>query len=662
MEALVQHVSRLSDDQVSSLTIQDVALAKTWILANESDGAARSKYKAVPEKISVWLRQATVPADTTEGRRQQWLLRELIDELEADGLEPFQPDELLFLLTTFECADEAASTDLVGRVRELLEPHVEGLSERLKEGAVPPQLPALCGRLLVVGPEHIEQCKPRDVKVFAGIESPMRGPVLTVDRHVRILGSVPEGCAVVVENGACCVEGYVMGRIAARHDCEVRENISGMVIVREGWVRARQIVSKAIVVAKWRGVHCRGASDPELVFGGEEIRVHGDTMLGKFIAPTIHVDGKAAGGEFHVTELLDAYEFVRSDERPLDVVLRREIGCEDFGEAPAPKAKRLMWQAARLRARLRTMRDMATCTESELEHYAGSAVLFLVGGDDSQRRIQDLDKARRRLGFLERILSGLYDLSVDAQRPTAQEDGEDDAGGESFELLDSELSALKLEGEVDEDLSEEADQVASMRKEMLEARRAQRSLDSFLPHIQGRTEEWDKERRLLIESIAGQEAELGGLIGRIETLQGAEGSSKTYLLGQLLKAARSRSSDDPVVQRLHSDFLRFLLRQVNNRRERLAHFAKCAEEPAHELAELREILLHEHQIAVPDHDFDPRQGAQVTGRFDNGIRLYAERFLLAKKDAGEAGIVVTQDSGGQPATFRRSYGNVVAAS
>ena len=92
-------------------------------------------------------------------------------------------------------------------------------------------------------PEDLQQGGSRDIKVFAGISIPIRGPVLTHKGDTKIIGGIPEDCVMVVEEGNCYVDGKIMGKIAATGKCEVYDTISGVVIARRGDVRAKSILT-----------------------------------------------------------------------------------------------------------------------------------------------------------------------------------------------------------------------------------------------------------------------------------------------------------------------------------------------------------------------------------------------------------------------------------
>src|SRR5690606_10947834 len=111
---------------------------------------------------------------------------------------------------------------------------------------------------------------------------------------------------------------------ASQH-CEVRENISGMVVVRQGNVRARGIMVRSKVISKWGSVCGKQAESPDLVFAGTEIRIENTTNMGQFKAPEITVLGDVCGGVYHVTKQLTADRFRSAENRNLSIVLRQDL-------------------------------------------------------------------------------------------------------------------------------------------------------------------------------------------------------------------------------------------------------------------------------------------------------------------------------------------------
>ena len=178
------------------------------------------------------------------------------------------------------------------------------------------------------------------------------------------------------------------GRLAATFDCEVRENISGVVVVRRGDIRTRNIIDKAYVISKQGTVHCRHSQAPDLVFAGREIRIEDAAIMGCYVSPRIQVGGEAYGGEFHASESVAAEQFRRSDTRELALVLRRDISCRDYGETPDENASNLMATAAQLRRRIRDLATQARFADRESEQCAATAVVHLVGGKAKEAAVE----------------------------------------------------------------------------------------------------------------------------------------------------------------------------------------------------------------------------------------------------------------------------------
>jgi len=95
----------------------------------------------------------------------------------------------------------------------------------------------------------------------------------------------------------------------------------------------------------------------------------------------------------------------------------------------------------------------------ECEHFASSTMMFMFGGEKLRQRIEDLNASRRRLAFLDRIISGIdaattstEQLLQAAQNPAGLEPSPapptDDG---TFSSLDEELRQLQEEGDIDAD-------------------------------------------------------------------------------------------------------------------------------------------------------------------------------------------------------------------
>ena len=386
LDALIEYVQKADSDALETLAIQDAALCAAWRESWAGNPDRLAQCDGIPKAIETWATHPHVGNAQTEGRRHQWTMRELIDDLQAGRVRSLAWDQVVFALAVLELIDKCGNLESHERLRSLLVPHAKQLTVQAKSLPVAPGLPTIAARLHVVTSKQIAASRPREVKVFAGIPVNVRGPVLIHDRgHLKILDQVPENCTVVVEDGSVSVEGFVMGRVAASQHCEVRDNISGMVVVRQGNVRARGIMVKSKVISKWGSVCGKQSESPDLVFAGTEIRIEASTNMGEFKAPVIAVLGDVCGGVFHVSKQLVADHFRSSENRGLSIVLRQDLTCQDYGENPGADGLRLLMKANRMKRDLAAMRERVTVTHSEAEHAARCALTFLLGDDAATR-------------------------------------------------------------------------------------------------------------------------------------------------------------------------------------------------------------------------------------------------------------------------------------
>ena len=374
LDALIEFVQKAQGEDFEKLCMEDAALCIAWCRSWEGNAARMSQYESVPKIVKTWINTPQADFAHTEGRRHQWVLRELIDELQAGRARTLAWDEVALLTAVMELIELSGTPDTYTRLRTLLTPHAKLLTVQAKSLPPAPGLPTIAACLHVVSSKQVLASRPRDVKVFAGIPVNVRGPVLVHERgHLKILDQVPENCTVVVENGSVSVGGFVLGRVAASQHCEVRENISGMVVVRQGNVRARGIMVRSKVVSKWGSVWGKQAESPDLVFAGTEIRVENTTSMGEFRAPVITVLGDVCGGVYRVTKQLTADRFRSEQNRKLSIVLRQDLTCEDYGENPGPDGLRYLMKANRMKRDIAAMRERVATAQSEAEHAIANA-------------------------------------------------------------------------------------------------------------------------------------------------------------------------------------------------------------------------------------------------------------------------------------------------
>lgn len=674
LDRLIEYVSALPENEMGEVTLQDIAISDSWYRSLAGDVDALTHYEQIPRQIKVWLTQPASETAVTEGRRHQWVLRELIDELEAGNVRFLAWDELDLLLASLQMARTSARPDRFTRVIQLLDRHATAIEDRHGKVSITPRLPALSTRLHVVTERDIVAAKPREIKMFAGINIQGRGPVL-IHRagHLRVLGSVPENCTLVVEEGSCSVDGYVMGKVAASLHCEVRENISGVVVVRQGDIRARNIIVRAYVVSKWGGVHCRSAESPDLVFGGSEIWIEQSAIMGKYISPSIHVRGDVYGGVFMVSRQLTAERFRCSDAREVAIVLRTSLSCHDYGEEPGPEAMRYLAQSAGLQRRISALETQIRYSQAEAEHAARNAIVYLTGTDQLHPVAEKVGNAEHRLAQVNRIravLQTLIELGEDRMSRLARKKGatpnDSESTDESFPFDDvkSEFAHLEAEGGFAKDVTEELADIAALKERMLSPLSDARKTASSVHHARERRAFWDREASELRAAISKYEARLRDEFTAKEALDNQSGTLPTVaLLKRLLTVVRSRakSSDDPVGRRLQSSFVQLSLRTVGTRVERLTVYITSKDKVSEQLRSVAEVLQKDYQIALPTNDH-VQVSPSVTGIFDTGVKIYSDPYLLTDSAPPKGSMIETVAGKDERRTYLRENGRIQATS
>ena len=669
-DRFVEFAAEAQPEEVRALSVEDMAVCVAWYQSYANDPAKQAVCQGLQEATERWLAEMEPLDHKSEGSRQQPLLRGLVDKLQDRPPEAFQRDELDFLCICYDLMQRADRPDFFARPLGLLGPHVDKLQGRREALRVAPGLPALAARVTFLVGKELEAAPAREVRLLAGIELPSRGPVYTHAGDVKVVDYVPENCTLVVEQGACYVGGFVLGRVLATGQCEVRENISGVAIVTQGDIRVRNIINKALVVAKLGQVRCRSVQDPNLVFAGEGIWVAESATMGCYIAPRIEVVEEVMGGELHISERLSARCFRPSLTHELSIVLRRELSCEDYGEELRLEARQLIARRARLKGRLRGLEQIVGLVEEESDHCALSALMFLCGGDRTKELLEEIQAARHRLAFLERIITGLRTLSGTAQSNLALVEGPRPGGAEellrpvstsssSIQEVELELKAVESEGAVDKELARERDEMLAIGKTLTNEASNRAVTSMSLDRLQQKESTWVAERQDLVATVEAKQRGLRRLLGHMDLLeQAGAAASKVQVLQRLVALAKERPPNDPLAVRFKAGFVRVMLRTIQTRLDRARRYKHLAEDVRAELRDVQRQLRQDYQVAFEDEDAPPVL-PHVVGTFDAGVRVCAGRYMLHGLDAPPGSVVVTSDSHGRTVTFVREGHRVV---
>lgn len=638
---LVDYVLNLREEDVRELWLEDMACCTAWWRAWSRTGQDAGARSRIANVIDLWKSSVTLREYATEGRHQQPLLRQLLDETAAKGADSLDEDAISFLMAAYELAADSHDSILFERPRRLLEPHIAALESLWKQMTGNAELESLSERVVIVPGPDLGLAKHREIKVMAGIEVGCVAPVFAHTGHLKVLGNVPENCVVVVEQGSCYIGGYLLGRVAVTRDCEVFDNISGMAIARMGSIRSRNIIDGAFVVAKGGAVLCRGTQRPKLVYGGNRISVSGKTLAGRYVSPHVRVDGEVSGGEFATCGAIRAEWFRPSETRPLTIALKEELSGRDFGEVTSPEAQVLIQRGNALRYRLRRLAAAAEWYEQEADEAAANALLSLCGGESAHERIEELAAMERRLAFLRRIIAGIDALSASS-----------DAGEEDARIIHqyaSDVEAMTSEGAGDSDLVSQHDEIMRTWKSLQEKERDTGLTSTMLMRLRERLTEWAREKENLTQRVAAAQADLRGLLDGTGLLRATTARrGKVQLLKRLVSTAKSKGTNDALSRRLDSGFVRLIFRTIRTRLERADACLKDAEALREKLHELAETLRKEYQVNIPE-DGASRAHPYVTGRFHHGVRIMAEA-----SDGGRHGplhALETPDSYGEVRTY-----------
>ncbi len=666
---LLKYVMSLAPDKLDAVGIEEMAVCLAWFNSLEDQSGQTQPFAALPSLIERWCARPAPQDPVTEGRRQQPLLRRAIATLLEEGFPALSREQLTFLSAAHALVQQAKHPECFARIEALLSPHLPLATTARAPAGSGLDVARLFGKLVYVDSAEIRKAATREVRVIAGIEEVHRGPVFTHQGDLKVLDSIPEDCLVVVDGGSCTVNGYVLGRLAATKHCEIRENISDLVVTRCGDVRVRKIIDRACVVAKQGDVYCKSAYGADLVFAGRKLHVAEDAIGGRYIAPHIEVEGALDGGEVHVTNRARAARFSGTPARPLSIVLRDELSCRDYGESPGPDVGRLTSAAARLRQRIQMLREMQDGANQEIEDLANNAVLYICVGDSVKHRMNEIQKIQRRLAFLNRVTTGLYSFSaavgehlrVLERRKTHPENEEIQLEELSsvFDAIEAALAPSANEDYIERDVQEELERLAVLHRSLMARGTNRRHVWVSLTRLRERLDNWLNERRQLTAELDHRIKELSNVYGRIEVLEqlNQANTPRLEVLRTLLAADQEQERLVPLVQRAKHAFPQLMLKSIRSRGERIKKLRASEEQARKELETIRERLA-EYQIVGPEEG----DGAEpcAVGCFDAGVRLYrAPYFLAQNKPAPEAALLTPSGAADTPTRYvRRASGSI----
>jgi hypothetical protein len=542
------------------------------------------------------------------------------------------------------------------RIRELVAPHAPALRQRSGRPAASGLAP-LTHEIDIVDAKLLAAAPRREISSFAGLAMLTRGPVYQCRGNVKVLDEVPLECTLVVEDGSCLVNGHLHGNVAATVEVEVRGNLSGVVIVARGGIYVGACLNRSTAVSKLGRTLARRCEDPKLVFAGEQITILGDARGGTYMAPTIEISGVASGGSFHVSRLLKASRFAALAGRGPVIEMQRRVACDRVGKLMEEGASRLMSRLAAVRRRLHNVDALIGLAEHECEHYANNALVYLIGGEEKREKLEELNRAERRLAFLDRIIAGIEVLSEAAEDQLAQgnhSDGADDAWRE----MDRELADHLSENADDRDLAAERDDLANLSRNLS----APAGLAS---NVLGRLREKRLSRLLERKELLRTIEDLENAIRQPEEGQDPYDrflgkTSRLDVLTRVLQKTRARPQGDRLHDRAQSAFLQVLLKTIDTRRRRIKGYHATRERHQAEYDALSEQLFRRYHMNSPEIASDEDVLPTVTGYFEEGARLCTEICFLDEPEPPTASVLAPAGEVGER-TYRRENDRIVEA-
>lgn len=645
---LVEFVASPDVSSDFSFTLQDMALCQLWVDHQRAPSIDGPNPDQVSRRIDAWLQQEPPPDIQTTGRRHQHLLRNLLDALESGRETDLLPAEVALLQTADGLCRRMNESNTPTRFAARLEKHRGRLSALAERHGKAVRIHELETCICFATPQDIQGAPSEAIRLLAGIDLPCRGPVFRADANLRILGDVPEDCTVVVENnGHCSVDGYVMGRILTKGFCEIRHNISGVAITKEGFIRARSIINNALVISKMGRVACTTAQGPKLVFAGQAIEVAESTMMGTFITRRMTVDGEMRGSHLEVSLQARATRFRPLGTSPMIIVLRRELSCEDFGEVTGDDLKRLLSAAYALRRNAHNYRNLAEAARREGEHTAQSILMYIFGGGEVQKRLQSFLQAQRRYTLVSNVVDNLKRILAEAQDGLAGDTPHEVATMPTLELEHEEEEPDEL---IDGARADTEQLAASIREGGLN--RTQRTLLmeeartklAAMMALQAEAEAKMREEERGIQQLEKYEQVLAG---------SGEGATKLEVLHRIIPAMKKQPADSVMGRRLRSGFVIRALRNVDRAVRHGKEFGTNASKYLTDFWAVSERLGKDYQIQVLENPENEEECATVTGIFEADTRIFMDVYVPNIAEASPDTLIVTPEDDGVR-TYRRT--------
>lgn len=660
-ESLMKYMCDLPDDALAHAYVEDIAVCAAWLDSYRDQPDITEPFGVLKQKFDVWVRACNPLREETEGYRQQPLMRALIDDIQRGQVDKLCREELDVLYFAHGFMHRTGKPELFERMPAFIEPHLKRIDERRNELPLAPGLTGLAQRIQIYTTEDIKAAPARDVKIFAGLDTPLRGPLLVASGDTKIIGDIPDGMGVAVEGGNVTVSGRVNGRLAATKSCEVFGHAAGVVVSRKGTVRARGLLQNAIAVAKEGALFITSAEGAKTAFGCTTCSIKRIAKSSHVLGRCIEIGEEIIGGRVQTSEYVSAPYF-KNDDKKLAIVLRRGLSPGDYGEVLLIESQRLLTNAIKLRQKLSNLVEMHGLAEREADEYAGNLLIFLVGDEGSASRVANVQGLRRRLAYMSRLAATAHSLvgyveervAAGAQQDSAAQGAEERA---LMEDLQRELGMLATEGQVEVAVQEAQKALVNIVKRLSAQVMLPSQLTKLLEETSQRHKEFSLEVARLTKQIESDEGNMEGAANKAAILDRAkEKGNRVALLNQLITAARARPNSGGFAKRLNERYVKIMQRNIEGRLAHATAYRAAIAQTEERIESIREKLWVEFQISLPLHVLKGwnRDGAKAVGRFESEIILTAWPHLVEQGRPGELGFLQTPGTGTDIVTYRRS--------
>lgn len=643
---LIEFLKTVKPEDVGGIDLEEIALIQALRTSYPPDSKDAKELSYVPDLVNNWLKLDFDELTPAFNMRMQPLLRNVLNTLIEGGVKELSPYQTQYLLSVSDLLEKVKGTDKNNRLLQLLRNSKEKLLNKITGDEVS-GLPDLLNTFRFTTAKEIEKSSRKNITTFGGIDLSLNGPMLKHTGDIKVLDYVPDDTMLQVEDGNCYVSGYVLGHVSATGQCEVKENIAGTVIADQGSVHARNILKKAYVVSKWNDVITENTQEPELVFAGKKLHVHGKVFLGNYVAPAIQVDGEISGGELSFSETCNAQRFSLPQSRNLILELQDRISCDVYGGLIDPEAGRLIASINKVKTRQEHVTKMVKVIHAECEHFATNGIMYLLGGDIVHSQLEEITRKQRRIAFLERIINGIDGLAQNAHIHLIQQQRRRAKrqlatyGTTSMEEINEDLLTVKDASDLDADLVQEGQELHNMTMSM--ARREPVSMIE-LNKLDSKKQKWVNEKYTVAKELAQLEMNVRKPLANNSLINSQdENTSKMKLLNQLIQSTKNRPNEDPVVQRARSSFVQFAIRTIEQRKHRMLNHRNLLIQLSDEYDQLCAKLKSKHNLDPPVED-DETPSPVATGIFDQDIIICTDKYLLENPDGENDSLLFTTAS------------------